>query len=519
MILSSDRSSSSLATIRLSKSKFLSGLQCHKRLYLEIYAPDSATQPDPSTQAILDMGTEVGELARQRVAGGVLVDVGHRHPTEAVRRTSELINDPTVPAIYEGAFFHEQVLIRVDILERLPPGDDGPLPWRLIEVKSATRVKDIHIDDLAVQLYVLAGIGIRVTQACLMHINTQYMYDGRTLDLAQLFSLHDLTDHVSAKQPSVVGRLADMKIMLSQPAPPFKEPSAHCHTPYECPFWSGCTKDKPARWIFHLPGGAQTFHSLSKLGITTIDEIPPGFHLAISQRRMRDNVEWIGPGLKHSLETVRYPVHHLDFETFMPAIPKFPQTRPYQTIPTQWSNHVELGPGDVRHDEYLCLDPKDPREDLVVALLDSLGRDGSICVYSGYERAILERLAEILPAFRSDLERVITRLWDLFPVIRDHYYHPDFNGSYSIKAVLPAVIPSLGYDDLEIHEGGMAARSYSHMVFEETDLMEKARLKDALMRYCGRDTLAMLELRRVLYRKVSRLSCADNPIETIGSQG
>ncbi|HTK87918.1 MAG TPA: DUF2779 domain-containing protein [Nitrospiraceae bacterium] len=503
MLISSERPAPSLSTaIRLSKSKFLSGLQCHKRLYMEIHTPGLATQPNAATKAILDMGTEIGELARQRLSGGVLVDINHRHAAEALKRTQELVNDPSVPAIFEGAFIYEQVLIRVDILERVCAAEDGTVSWRLIEVKSSTRVKEIHIEDLAVQAYVLAGAGIQLVGTCLMHINTQYVYDGKTLDLAQLFAVHDLSDHVRARQVKVITRLAEMKAMLVSPVPPDVEPSGHCQSPYECPFWDSCTKEKPARWIFHLPGGAQTFQSLAKLGVTTIDDIPAGFHLSINQRRMRDNVEWMSPRLKGTLETVRYPVHHLDFETFMPAIPKFPHTRPYQTIPTQWSNHVESGNGDIRHDEYLCPDPKDPREELVVALLESLGQDGSICVYSGYERAILERLADLLPILRSELQRVMTRLWDLFPVIRDHYYHPAFEGSYSIKSVLPAVVPSLSYGDLEIQEGAMAAQVYYHMVFDETDLMEKARMKDALMHYCGRDTLAMVELRRALYHKV-----------------
>ncbi|MDQ6733793.1 MAG: DUF2779 domain-containing protein [Nitrospirota bacterium] len=503
MLISSERPAPSLSTaIRLSKSKFLSGLQCHKRLYLEIHTPGLATQPDAATKAILDMGTEIGELARQRLSGGVLVDINHRHAAEALKRTQKLVNDPSVPAIFEGAFIYEQVLIRVDILERVCSAEDGTVSWRLIEVKSSTRVKEVHLDDLAVQAYVLAGAGIQLVGTCLMHINTQYVYDGNALDLAQLFGLHDLSDHVRARQAKVITRLAEMKAMLVSPVPPDVEPSGHCQSPYECPFWDSCTKEKPARWIFHLPGGAQTFHSLAKLGVTTIDDIPAGFHLSINQRRMRDNVEWISARLKDTLETVRYPVHHLDFETFMPAIPKFPLTRPYQTIPTQWSNHIESGNGDIRHDEYLCPDPKDPREELVVALLESLGQDGSICVYSGYERAILERLADLLPILRSELQRVMTRLWDLFPVIRDHYYHPAFEGSYSIKSVLPAVVPSLSYGDLEIQEGAMAAQVYYQMVFDETDLMEKARMKDALMHYCGRDTLAMVELRRALYHKV-----------------
>lgn len=503
MPISSDCPAPALSTaIRLSKSKFLSGLQCYKRLYLEIHAPELATQPDAATKAVLAMGTEIGELARQRLPGGVLVDVSYRHAAEALKRTQELVNDPSVSAIFEGAFIYDQVLIRVDILERVRSAEDGTVSWRLIEVKSSTRVKEVHIDDLAVQAYVLAGAGVQLAETCLMHINTQYVYDGKTLDLAQLFAIQDLSAHVTARQAKVMTRLAEMKAMLALPGPPDVEPSGHCQSPYECSFWNSCTKEKPARWIFHLPGGGQTFQSLVKLGVTTIDDIPVGFPLSINQRRMRDNIEWVSARLKSTLETVRYPVHHLDFETFMPAIPKFPHTRPYQTIPTQWSNHIESGNGDIRHDEYLCLDPKDPRRELVVALLESLGEEGSICVYSGYERAILERLAELLPGLRSELQRVMARLWDLFPVIRDHYYHPDFEGSYSIKAVLPAVVPSLSYGDLEIQEGAMAAQVYHQMVFDEMDLIEKARMKEALMRYCGRDTLAMVELRRALYHKV-----------------
>jgi len=122
------------ATPRLSKSKFLSGLQCHKRLYLEIHHPELATEPDEQTQAILDMGTEIGTLARQRFPGGVLVEADHRHAAEALHRTAELLRDPTIPAIFEGAFEFDQVLVRVDILERVTSEQDGANAWRLIEV-------------------------------------------------------------------------------------------------------------------------------------------------------------------------------------------------------------------------------------------------------------------------------------------------------------------------------------------------------------------------------------------------
>jgi len=234
-----------------------------------------------------------------------------------------------------------------------------------------------------------------------------------------------------------------------------------------------------------------------------MDEIPPGFRLSAFQRRVKDDAEWIGPGLRRALAAVRYPAHHLDIETCMPPIPKYPSTRPYQTIPFQWSNHIVAADGTMRHEEYLCSDPKDPREEFALTLLQSIGRQGTICVYSGYEARILRELADALPGLRSQLHEAIQRFWDMLPIIRSHYYHPGFAGSYSIKSVLPGVVPSLGYDDLEIQEGGMASLQYYRMIFEVSDETEKAGMRTALLKYCERDTLAMVELRRALVAKAA----------------
>ncbi len=216
---------------------------------------------------------------------------------------------------------------------------------------------------------------------------------------------------------------------------------------------------------------------------------------------MKDNIEWISPNLKEALGAARYPVHHLDFETIIPGIPCYPNTRPYEPIPVQWSNHIEDKSGYSRHQDYLHTQASDPREELTVRLLESLGTEGTICVYSPYEQSILERLAELYPTMRAELKRIISRLWDLFPVIRDHYYHPAFGGSYSIKAVLPAVVPALDYGDLAIQEGAIAAHEYYRMVFKETDWVTKESIQQALLEYCKRDTMAMMELRRGLWQK------------------
>lgn len=498
----SDHSAVPLSKIpRLSKSKFLSGLQCHKRLYLEVHHPSLATKPDAGTQAMFDMGTEVGELARCRFAGGTLVTAGYRQSEAALAQTAALIQDLRVPAIFEAAFLHGGVLVRADILERIPATEGRSSGWRLIEVKSSTKVKDVHLEDLAVQSEVILGTGLTLVSVCLMHINTGYVYRDGPIDLTELFAIQDLSEAVAQRRASVPERLAEMNRILLQTQPPAIEPDQHCHTPYDCPFWEHCTKDKPARWIHYLPGSKQVVGQLTQQGVTTIDEIPTGTKLSLIQRRVKEDVEWVSSKLGTVLKAVQYPVHHLDFETVMLAVPRFSETRPYQALPVQWSNHIEQATGELRHEEFLHKDARDPRRVLAEALLESLGERGSICVYSPYERSILEQLATALPSLRQALSRIVNRLWDLFPIVRDHYYHPAFGGSYSIKSILPVMVPSLAYDDLAIKEGGHAASQYYRMVFVETDWVERATIEEALLRYCARDTLAMVELRRALKEK------------------
>lgn len=491
---------------RLSKSKFLSGLQCHKRLYLEIHQPSLATKPDAATQAMFDMGTEVGELARSRFPGGVLVTAGYRQTEASLAQTAELVQDLQVPAIFEAAFLHGGVLIRADVLERVQAVEGQPPGWRLIEVKSSTKVKDVHLEDLAVQSEVILSAGLTLVSVSLMHINTGYLYRDGAIDLTELFAIQDLSEAVGQRRATVPDRLATMNRMLLLAQPPDIEPDRHCHTPYECPFWEHCTKDKPARWIHYLPGSKHVVGQLIELGVETIDEIPAGTKLSPVQRRVKENVEWVSEKLGSVLKAVQYPVHHLDFETIMLPVPRFSETRPYQALPVQWSNHIEQATGELRHEEFLHKDVIDPRNVLAEALLESLGDRGSICVYSPYEKSVIEQLAEALPSLRTALQALVKRIWDLHPIVRDYYYHPHFDGSYSLKEVLPALVPSLAYDDLAIKEGGHAASEYYRMVFVETDWIERATIEEALLRYCARDTLAMVELRRALKEKAEMQS-------------
>ena len=490
--------------MRLSKSRFLSGLQCHKRLFLEVHASELATKADAMRQAMLDMGNEIGAAARLYFPGGVLVEEDYRHSTAALQRTAELLADPEVSAIFEGAFQFDGTLVRVDVLERV-----DVMKWKLIEVKAASRVKSVHVDDLSVQAYVLQGNGLELAGAYLMHVNRHYCFVGGDLDYQQLFALQDMTEGVEERLPRVAPHLQQMTEVLSAPSPPMVEPDSHCHSPYSCSFWDYCTREKSARWIFHLPGEKKVFRQLKSMGIELMDDIPSNHPLSVLQRHVKENVEWISPTLGEKLRAVEYPVHHLDFETFMPAIPLYANTRPYQPLPVQWSNHIETEEGQLRHEEFLCRDQKDPREEIATRLLASVGDKGSICVYSEYERFVLLSLGDVLPHLRQQLRQVVSRLWDLLSVVQHHYYHPQFKGSFSIKSVLPSLVPSLGYQDLEIQDGSSASSIYHRVVFRETDWVERERLAQALLQYCQRDTLAMVEIRRVLKSKA--ITPSENP--------
>jgi hypothetical protein len=485
----------------LSKSRFLAGLQCHLRLWYQCFERELIPEVPPSQQAIFDAGHEVGELATQLFPGGILIDEPYFLHKQAVQSTLQAMQDPDVKSIYEAAFAHDGVRIRVDVLERL---DDGS--WNLVEVKSSTSVKEVYYPDVAVQFYVLEGCGLKINRAGILHINNQYIYDGQNLDLESLFSFGDLTDETMSMQPEIPGQLEELKGMLAVDSAPEIQPSRHCHKPYDCEFWDHCTKDMPEFWVYNISGiGQEKLDELADLGIQAIRDIPQTFPLSQIQDRIRASVsnrqEFISDQLKAELNDVAYPVHFLDFETIGVAIPRYAGTRPYQTIPFQWSDHILYENGNLDHREYLCNEDKDPREEFTQTLLDALGTKGSIFIYTTYETGILNSLIEHFPQYAEELQSVIDRFVDLYAIIKQHYYHPKFYGSFSLKYVLPALVPEMSYENLSIQDGMQASLDYLRMIDSETSHDEKARIRAELLTYCGQDTLAMVKIRDELLDK------------------
>jgi hypothetical protein len=485
----------------LSKSRFLAGLQCPLRLWYQCYNRKLATPASPTQQAIFDMGHEVGLLATKLYPAGVYVSEDYMHHRAAQKTTESAMTNPDVPAIFEGAFVYDGIRIRVDILERLKNNR-----WNMIEVKSSTSAKEVYINDAAVQYYVLNGAGLSLDRVGILHLNNQYVYDGIRLDLNQLFHFTDLTDEICRRRESIVNQLETLKIVISSDSAPDISPSRHCLNPYKCEFWEHCTKDKPDFWVMDLTGiTSQKFGQLTEIGVESIGDIPENFPLTALQERIHQcvtsNQEFISPDLRSELLSVEYPIHFLDFETIAPAVPRYAGTRPYETVPFQWSDHVLFADGLIEHREYLCMEDKDPREEFAGTLVDALSDSGTIFTYTGYEEGVLRGVARSSPHFETKILVLINRFKDLYAIVRRHYYHPLFHGSFSLKYVLPALVPSMDYKNLSIQEGTLASLEYMRMINGGTSDVEKEKIRKDLLEYCGIDTLGMIMIRNELLKR------------------
>jgi hypothetical protein len=485
----------------LSKSRFVAALQCPLRLWYQCYQRELATEVSAVQQAIFDTGHGVGRLATRLYPGGILIGEDYLHHEEAMRSTLAALEDSSVPAVFEGAFLYDGVRIRADILERL---DDGK--WNLIEVKSSTSLKEVYLPDVAIQCHVLTGSDLALTGAGILHLSNQYVYDGQHLELESLFTFSDLTEQAIGLQDQILIELTEFKHMLAETNPPEIMPSPHCKNPYKCEFWEHCTREKPGFWVMDLPGMTQKkFDELTELGIEDIRKIPSSFSLTKDQQRVKDcllgGTDYIAQEVRDALLDVEYPIHFLDFETVSPAVPRYSGTRPYQTIPFQWSDHVLSKDGTIEHREYLCNEDKDPRDEFSSTLLKILGSAGTIFIYTTYETRILRELAESLPQYSDQLRATLDRFKDLYALIKRYVYHRQFHGSFSIKSVFPALVPSMGYDDLAIQEGSMASLEFLRMVALETPEKEREKIRESLLEYCGNDTLGMVKIREELLKR------------------
>ena len=486
---------------RISKSQFMMGRQCMKRLWLYNHRKDLIPPLPEEQKHRFEEGHAVNALAREYFKDGTLVDEDFRHIPQAIKRTAGLVRSGT-DLIYEGAFVFDGLLVRCDILKKNAGG-----AWDLIEVKSGTDVKEEHCPDAAVQQYALEGAGLRIENVHLMHINGGFVKTGR-IDPKQFFALRDITAETARLKDEIRRDLKKFLEALSHGLPPEIPVGRHCYEPYECEFRAHCWAGVPEFSIYDIPRLSwDKKNSLKAMGILHFKDVPETFDLNAGQRLYLD-VEKSGkpaidgPAIREFLSSLEYPLVHLDFETIMPAIPLYDGSRPYQQIPFQASLHVQEKSGmEPRHLEFLGDAKTDPRPALIKFLLDNTGPKGSLLAYNAaFETARIKEMAENFPTQAARLLELTGRMKDLMKPFRERsYVHPAFRGRHSLKRILPALIPDMTYEGLPIANGAAAQLAYFGMLSGKLSPDGMDKTGKELKEYCGQDTLAMVKILAHLY--------------------
>jgi predicted RecB family nuclease len=488
-----------------SKSKLIALRQCPRRFWLEVHRPDLRQDSEQSAHRF-QVGHEVGDLARRLYdpnGQGVLIDIEAEGYEAAFARSAELIKQRQ--PIFEAGFTGGGALAFADVM--IPSDSAETLSWRMIEVKSSASVKDYHRDDVAVQTYVAKVAGVLLNSVCLAHIDSSWTYPGAN-NYQGLLKENDLTGEAMSRHAEVADWIAEAQQVAEQPQEPTIDIGRQCDDPFECGFYAYCSRDElkpeyPVSWLPKL--SASKVCKLAEEGIDDLrnlpDELLNPLQLRVKTHTLNNTVFFDAKAAAADLAPYSLPVQFLDFETIQFPVPIWAGTRPYQQIPFQFSLHTIDENGNLSHSEFLDLSGADPSAEFVAKLVRFCGDvQLPIFVYNApFERSRIGELAERFTSQRGTLLAINERIVDLLPIVRNHYYHPSQHGSWSIKAVLPAITPDLKYGDLEgVQDGGMAMEAFLEAIAPQTSGERKAVIRNQLLTYCKLDTYAMVNLWRIL---------------------
>ncbi len=479
----------------LSKSSFIRGVQCEKHLYLYKYQYNEMDQLSDMQKAIFKRGTDVGKLAQELFPNGI--DASPKSQFEydkAVVVTKNLLKEKQ-KIIYEASFNFSDVLSVADIVVNDKSG------LKVYEVKSSTSISETYIRDAALQYWVISNCGYKIKDFSITYINNQYVRKGE-IELDKLFITESVLKLILRLQKWVEENVNRFKKVIAKKVIPKIDIGEHCYDPYTCGFYEYCRKHIPENSVFDLSGiHLNKKYDLYRSGIIKLKDVPDDANLSKNARLQLDvyksKIDLIDKkAIKEFLSDLNYPIYFMDFETFQPAVPMFDNSRPYMQIPFQYSLHFKKNKKNkIDHSEFLAEAGNDPRIKFIENLLRDTKGEGDILTYNkSFEILRLKEIAEAFPQYKKEIEERINRIKDLMiPFQKKYYYTYKMQGSYSIKYVLPALIPELSYKNLEINEGGLASVAFESLYFE-TDLMRIADTRTNLLEYCKMDTSAMVKL-------------------------
>ena len=501
-----------MESVMLSKTSYIKGLKCEKLLWLNKNNKIVLTPPDASALALFLQGNKVGSLARKLFPDGKEVPFDGLSFSQKIALTHEWL-DKGVDTIFEATFEYEGVLVMVDILRK-----SSDNTYEIYEVKSSSwnkskKLKDFYqyFSDVAIQYWVLRGLGLNISKASLTLLNGDYVRE-KELEIEKLFIHKGITHEVLALQADIPATLSKFKAMLTDQNEPNIEIGVQCKK--NCSALDYCWKQQrnipeySVFNIFQMPKSVQLY----KEGIVAVEDIPDD--MALLTERQKSKVErWKShktvvdkEAIKNFVRSISYPIYHFDFETMGPAIPEFKGVKPYGKYPFQYSLHIEQEDGSLEHKEYLATPGKDPREEIAKRMVEDMPRDACVMAYNiSFEKSIIRTLADNCPVYADHLMNIHDNFIDLAtPFQKGYYWKPEMQGHYGLKYVLPAIVPEMkdAYPNLDgVHNGGDAMRMYAELG-EATDPHEIIKIKTALLEYCKLDTYVMVKILRSLRKLV-----------------
>ena len=484
--------------IFLSKSSYCKCVQCQKILWLDKYKPGLAAAEN--NESSLKKGREVGELAKELFGEYEDIPIDENIGLR-IKKTQELLkNKPNI--ITEASFSFDNNFCSVDILKNDSDGVE------IYEVKSSTKIKDVFLDDVSYQYFVLSNSGLTVKKACIVYINNEYIR-GKDLDITQLFNIEDVTDAVLEKQDEIrenIGRINDFMQEHDKENEPETVLEKKCFDPYSCEYWDYCTRDLPKPNVFDIAGmqrrskfkkyneGKISFEDLENEDINAkyLEQID--FELNNREAKIEKGA------INELLDSLKYPLYFIDYETCQYAIPEFVGTKAYQQIPFQYSLHIIRQEGGLlEHKEYLAeAEDDDIIRNFALSMIGNMPEDGSVIVYNkGFEASRNREIGEMYPDLKAEMERINGNMVDLMvPFRQRNYYTKEMKGSYSIKYVLPALYPDdpeLDYVNLPlVHNGGEASEAF--LSLKDKTPEEQVEIRQGLLKYCKLDTYAMVKI-------------------------
>ena len=485
-------------SIQLSKSRFMAGIQCPKRLYLIVHPLENKEHQDDGLNLQIINGYEVGDMACKLYPGEMVKY--EQGLSAALTETKRLVADEKVLRIHEATFSYDNVLVRVDLLER---SDSG---WVLTEVKASTSVKNHYIADVAIQAWVLRGCGLKLASTNLMHVNSQFVYQGDD-DYHGLLHAEDISSTVFDVLTAIGNKKSELVSALESELPEV-EMGEQCSSPFTCEFVSVCQKViQPDFPVSLLPRcSAKQRKALIDAGYSDVRDIPDGVLTNKNHQRVwratKAGKEEINLSELRVIKDWPWPRYYIDFETIGLAVPRWKGVRPFSQTPFQWSCHIHQADGEMSHIEFLDVTGADPRRACAEALVKHISQEGILIAYNaGFEKRVIRELAQMYPDLSESLLEMNERFVDLLPITRAGYYHPSQKGSWSIKAVLPALVPELSYSDLDgVQNGGDAQIAWFEAARETDD--KRALIANQLLEYCKLDTWAMVKIVDVLLSKI-----------------